>query len=309
MRLGLILVAFSMICAFSSAQAEDEGLTLKLDRTFKVGSRNQDEVPVFISAQRLQGQKESQITASGQVELRHGDQAVFADEISYQQTTQQLIAAGAVRIEQANTVMQGPYLKLDMGTDTGDMVQPAFFLTDSNARGSADNLHMQGKQNYVLDNAVYTTCAAGDDDWLLKTGVLEIDRNRQVGTAHNARVEFMGVPILYTPWMDFSLNNQRKSGFLGPIFGGTGNNGFDLTLPYYWNIAPNRDATIAPRIMTKRGLMVNNEFRYLEPSYTGEAHLDTLPNDRIAGGSRSRFALKHRHNLPYRAPAWPSSSA
>ncbi|MDO8412845.1 MAG: LPS assembly protein LptD, partial [Gallionellaceae bacterium] len=297
MRFCFVLAAFSMLCTFSSAWAEDEGLTLKLDRTFMARSPNQDEIPVFISAQHLQGQQESQIEASGQVELRHGNQSVFADEMRYQQTTQELIANGAVRLEQADTVIYGPYLKLDMGTDIGDMPQPVFLLTNSNARGSADNLHIQGKQNYILDNAVYTTCEAGNDDWLLKMGVLEIDRNRQVGTAHNARVEFMGVPILYTPWMDFSLNSQRKSGFLGPTFGSTGNNGFDLTLPYFWNIAPNRDATIAPRLMSKRGLMINNEFRYLEPTYTGEAHLDTLSNDRIVGGSRSRFALKHGQSL------------
>ena len=124
---------------------------------------------------------------------------------------------------------------------------------------------------YSLDNATYTTCPAGNQDWLLNMGLLEIDRDRQVGVAHNAYVQFKGVPILYSPWMDFPLNNQRKSGFLAPIFGSTSNGGSEITLPFYWNIAPNFDATIAPRVMTKRGLMLNNEFRYLEPGYSGEA--------------------------------------
>jgi len=97
--------------------------------------------------------------------------------------------------------------------------------------------------------------------------------------------------------MDFPLNNQRKSGFLAPIFGGTTTGGSELTLPYYWNIAPNFDATIAPRVMTKRGLMLNNEFRYLEPRFRGELNVDVLPNDALANRSREFFSLKHDQAL------------
>jgi len=126
---------------------------------------------------------------------------------------------------------------------------------------------------------------------------LEIDREEQVGVAHNARVEFMDVPILYTPWMDFPLSGERKSGFLSPIIGGTNKGGSELTLPYYWNIAPNLDATVAPRVMAKRGLLLNNEFRYLEGSYGGELHVDVLPGDTLAKRDRGRFGLKHSQSL------------
>jgi LPS-assembly protein len=127
----------------------------------------------------------------------------------------------------------------------------------------------------------------------MRMGVLELDEDRQIGVARNATVEFKGVPFLYTPWMDFPLNDQRKSGFLAPVFGGTVKGGTEVTLPYYWNIASNYDATFAPRIIQKRGLMLNNEFRYLEGRYGGELHVDVLPNDKVAERDRGRFAIKH----------------
>jgi LPS-assembly protein len=179
------------------------------------------------------------------------------------------------------------------------MTQPRFQFGDNHARGEADTLHMAGRENYALQNVSYTTCPAHDDDWLLKVRELDIDRASQIGTAHDARVEFMGVPILYTPWMDFSLNSGRKSGFLAPTFGSTVTGGTDLTLPYYWNISPNLDATIAPRFIAKRGNMLNDEVRYLEPTYSGEAHVDVLPNDRLEGSTRSFMSLNHRQNFGY----------
>ncbi len=298
MHFCLIPVALTLLCAFTPVvHAEDAVLPLKPDRTFLNAPASSDAVPIFISAQRLEGTQDNQIEASGEVEVRHGEQAIFADYLLYVQDSQELLADGAVRVELKDIVMTGQQLNLNLETNIGDMVQPQFQFAANNARASADSLHMHGKQNFTLRNATYTTCFAGNDDWLLKMGELNLDRDRQVGVAHHARVEFMGLPILYTPWMDFPLDNQRKSGFLSPVFGGTVKGGSEVTLPYYWNIAPNLDATIAPRIMLKRGLMLNNELRYLVSSYSGEAHLDVLPDDRIAAGTRSRQALKHAHNF------------
>ena len=282
------------------AHAEDEIPQLALDGTPPAsdegGVTADEEIPIFFSAQQLEGTADNRIEASGQVEVRQGTQAIFADHVLYT-INKDVVAEGAVRVERPNTRMQGPYLKLNLDTHIGQMTEPEFQFADTHARARARSLHIEGKQNYILHDAAYTTCPIGDDDWLLKTSLLEIDRDRQVGVAHNARVEFKGIPILYTPWMSFSLTGQRTSGFLGPTFGRTSKGGFEITVPYYWNIAPNFDATIAPRIMAKRGLMLNNEFRYLQPNFFGEAHVDALPNDRIIKRSRSRLSLQHAHNL------------
>ena len=220
MRFRLNPAVFFLLCFSAPAVCAEEGaLLLKLDRTFMSLPKNHDETPVFISAQRMEGKKGNQVEAIGEVELRKRGQVVSADHLLYFQDSKDVLADGAVRVEQDGNVIQSPHLQLNLDTNIGVMTQPVFHLGDNHARGNADALYMKGRQNYLLRNVTYTTCPADKDDWLLQVRELEIDRNRQIGVAHNARVEFMGVPILYTPWMDFVLNDQRKSGFLGPVFG------------------------------------------------------------------------------------------
>jgi LPS-assembly protein len=300
MHFRLNLVAFSVLYAFMPVvYAEGEVLLLKLDRTFMNLPKGKEETPAFISAQRVEGQTENQIVASGEVEVRKRGQAIFADQVVYQQSSQELVADGAVRVEQNGIKIQGPHVKLNLDTNIGDMTKPAFQVATNKSRGSADIMHMEGRQKYTVQNVAYTICPIGNDDWMLKASQLEIDSARQVGVARNARVEFLGVPILYMPWMDFSLSDKRQSGFLGPVLGSTAKSGSEVTLPYYWNIAPNRDATIAPRAMVKRGLMLNNELRYMDTNYAGEAHVDVLPNDALTNSTRLRTSLKHVQNLGY----------
>lgn len=299
MRCCFALVAFPVLFALApAAHGEDDApLRLKLDRTFNVKSRTSNATPAFITAQRLEGQKGSQLQATGAVELRKDGRTIYADRLLYQQDTKDVSADGSVRIEQDGTVMAGPHLEYNLETHVGGMSQPTFRFGENNSRGSAEALHIEGKQNYTLYNATYTTCPENNDDWLVRTRELDIDRATQIGVAHGATVDFKGVPILYTPWMDFALNNGRKTGFLGPMPGYTTAGGYELTVPFYWNIAPNRDATIAPRVISKRGLMLNDEFRYLEPNYFGEAHLDVLPQDQLAGRTRLNQSLRHMQNF------------
>lgn len=267
-------------------------------------AKSNKNAPVFIEAERIQGRQEQEVEASGKAELRKDDQTISADRMKYFQNTNEVEAEGKVRIEQRGDVLEGSRLKMNLDKETGQMDQSSYRLLDSGARGSAEKLQFEGKGNYRLQQSSYTTCPAGNDDWFLRVSDLEIDRNRQVGVARNASIVFKDVPILYTPWLDFPLNKQRKTGVLAPIFGSTVSGGGELTLPFYWNIAPNRDATIAPRLMTKRGLMLNNEFRYLEPSYSGKARVDLLPDDRIANRGRHGLSLVHAQNF---ANGWSGS--
>jgi LPS-assembly protein len=283
-----IAVLYALIPA---AYGEDEPLKLKLDRTLNPMSQASDMTPAFITADHMEGKKENRIEAVGNAELRKGGRAFFADRLLYQQDSKMVYADGSVRIEQDGSTIFGPHLEFNLNTDVGEMTQPSFLLSENDSRGNAESLHIEGKHNFALYNTTYTTCPAGDDDWLLKISELDIDRSTQIGVAHNARVDFMGVPILYTPWMDFALNNGRKTGFLGPETGGTTTGGSEITLPFYWNIAPNYDATFAPRFMAKRGTLYDNEFRYLGSSSYDELHLDVLPQDRIAQQSRIHESL------------------
>lgn len=290
MRFSLKPVVLTLLCIFAHSVAAEEL------RTPAKPASPEDE-PVFVEADNLTGDKKNQVEATGNAILLKSDQTVRADRLLYDQETGDLNGTGSVVVEQKGSTMSGPHLELNMDTHAGFMEQPVFFLKENNGRGSGDMLHIQDQQHYTLDNAIYTTCPADQQDWLMKMSSLEIDRDQQVGVARNARVEFMNVPILYSPWMDFPLNDQRKTGFLSPIIGSTTKGGSELSLPYYLNLAPNYDATIAPRIMTKRGLMLDNEFRYLEPNYRGELNVDVLPGDTLTNSNRARFGWKHAQTL------------
>ncbi len=298
MRFRLKPVVISLLCAFAqNAVASADSIELRLDKTFMAMEEPSQETPAFVEADRLEGKPNDQIEATGNAILRKRGQSIRADRLLYSQGSRDLEAEGSVVVDQGGNTMSGPHLNLNLDTNIGAMERPKFYLIENDARGTAEVIHFQGKLHSQLDNATYTTCPAGNQDWLLHMSGLELDRERQIGVARNAWVQFKGVPILYSPWMDFPLNDQRKSGFLAPVLGSTSQGGSELTLPYYWNIAPNRDATIAPRVIAKRGVQLNNEFRYLEPGYAGELNVDLLPNDILTKRNRMRLGAQHSQNL------------
>ena len=298
MHFRLKPIVFSAFCAFATPiYGADEPPVLNPVHTSSTTSGIQQTAPTIVNARQIKGKKDNQIEATGKAELRNQGQAIFADQLLYMESTREVVADGSVRLEQGDDVVTGTHFELNLDNNIGDMLEPRFFLGANDARGGAETLHMQGKGNYILHHVSYTTCPAGNDDWLLKMSELNIDQNTHLGEARNAYIEFKGVPILYTPWMDFALNDNRKTGLLSPVFGSTTKGGSEVTLPFYWNIAPNYDATIAPRVMTKRGLLLSNEFRYLQPGYSGEVQANVLPNDRLANRTRSYLGVKHIQNL------------
>lgn len=295
-KLCLKPVAFSLLYLFSHASiADEDALKLKLDLRLYPPPRQQEALPIFIEAESIEGQNEEKITAQGSAVLRRRGQAVFADRLTYLLPEDEIEAEGNVRLEQRGDSVQGPKLKMNTERETGYFDSPEFMLQQNQSRGSASQLFFEGPQQYRLEQANYTTCPVGNDDWYLRARDLKIDQVTNVGVARDASIVFKGVPILYTPWIDFPTGNERKSGFLPPTMGNTSNNGFEFTLPYYWNIAPNYDATLAPRVMSKRGAQFNSEFRYLQPTSYGLDRVDLLPDDQI-DNDKTRYALLFQHS-------------
>ena len=286
-----------MICLAQHCYADADVPDTHTEAKPAIPAKSGQEGPAVIEADKLAGKTNDQIEATGNATISQDGKSIRADTLLFNQTTHEIDARGAVMLKQDGNTMSGPHLMFNMDKNSGAMEQPQYFLKENDSRGSADTLQIQDRLHYSLENATYTTCPAGNDDWMMSMGLLDIDRDRQVGVAHSALVEFKGVPILYSPWMDFPLSGQRMSGFLSPIIGGTTSGGSEITLPFYWNIAPNFDATIAPREMVKRGLMINNEFRYLEPGYHGVLEVDVLPDDKITRSSRSYVSLNHTQVL------------
>lgn len=165
------------------------------------------------------------------------------------------------------------------------------------SRGDAEMLFFEGQSKKRLVKSRYTTCEVGSDDWYIKSGQLKINDETKTAVATNAIVEFKGMPILYTPWINFPYANQRKSGLLAPVWGTTSKSGFELLTPFYWNISPNMDATIASRYLSKRGLQAQGELRYLEEDYAGILAGEYLPTDDMTNKSRYFAKIKHQHNF------------
>ena len=303
--------AFLVLCACGCAAAADDnalglkpeggGLQLKLQTNLiPIPPTNKDVVPLFVDADTIQGHQDQEIEAEGDVRLRKRGKAVYADWLRYDQQQAEIHARGNVRILQRGDSIEGTELNYNIDTERGAMEKPKYrvLVNETNGRGEGERLVFEGENKYRMLSGNYTTCDVGVNDWFIRAKDFEIDKTRQIGTARSATVEFLGAPILYTPYIDFSLDRQRKSGFLAPTFGTSGNSGTEFSIPYYWNIAPNRDATITPRVMSKRGVQLRNEFRYLDPSYRGEIRYEVLPDDRVRNGD-TRSALSVVHNQTF----------
>lgn len=185
----------------------------------------------------------------------------------------------------------------DSSTESQDLDALAKNSLSSNARGDAKAIFFEGENKKRLTGARYTTCAADVDDWYIKASEIELNNYTNSGTAKNASIEFKGVPLLYTPWISFSFNNERKSGMLAPTVGSTSRSGFEVLTPFYWNISPNMDATLAARALSKRGLQLQGEFRYLEENFSGINNVEYLPSDSLSNETRYYANLKHQQRF------------
>lgn len=276
---------------------------LRMERTLAppaaASNKEADERPVFVKARRIQGTQDSVMEAVDEVELRAGNRIVWADRLKYYKETNEAEVAGRVMVEQGGDIIEGSNLKINLDTKKGSVDYPSFSLDKDGGRGSACSLKFEGEYYYRLRKADYTTCPFGNNDWKLEADTLEIDNKEKVGTARKAKLTFKGIPIAYTPWANFSFSGERKSGLLAPVYGTNARTGFELTLPFYWNIAPNYDATISVRGMSKRGVMIQNEFRYLEQNFNGMLFADILPVDLNTDKARHRISFGHNHNLGY----------
>ncbi|HVF64705.1 MAG TPA: LPS-assembly protein LptD [Casimicrobiaceae bacterium] len=259
-----------------------------------------DQGRVFLRADRLEG-TQSRVEASGRVELRARRETVLADFLSYDLETQEITGRGNVLLRQGNDFVTGPELTFKRDAQTGAFASPRFGVGELGARGDAERVTFLGPNLYQIVRGRVTTCVAPRDDWFLRAELIDLDTEKKVGIARNARLDFMGLPILYSPYLEFPLSDDRKSGFLTPTIGSSGVRGMEVALPYYFNLAPNYDATVTPRIMTKRGLQIGGELRYLFDHVAmpnqGQAYVEVLPEDRQTNTTRWLYSLRHNHQF------------
>ena len=264
----------------------------------KVSPEQSRSSPVFLQADRITGRPDLETVIEGKAELRKADTVIRADRLEYNQAQDRAIATGHVSINRGGNVYEGPLLDLKVDAFEGFFTSPTYRFLQNDAHGTADRADFVDSSHAVVHNASYTTCKRqpGPDwlpGWILRATRIDLNNDDDTGVAHGAMLRFKGVPILPVPAISFPLSDKRKSGVLPPTLGVDNINGAEVVAPYYWNIAPNRDATITPTLMTARGVDLGTEFRYLEPNYNGIARLNYMPSDRLRAGDRWGMTLNH----------------
>ncbi|MDR2014500.1 MAG: LPS-assembly protein LptD [Azoarcus sp.] len=273
---------------------------------------SQTEGETHISALRVYSAHAIDVVAEGEVELRRDALTLTADRLTYREPADEVQAEGNVCLRQGNgrSEMSGSSASFVVGAYTGEFVEPKYSMTrvrPSREKGApprtvlgggqADSLRIEGENQYRATNATWSTCSGSSPDWYIKAGLLELDYDREIGTVRNSTLVFKNVPLFWLPWAEFPLAGQRHSGILPPAMESSTKTGFGFTVPYYWNIAPNYDLTLVPRYMSRRGMQLGAEARYLGATYNGMARAEYMARDNITGQDRSLGSLLHRQWL------------
>jgi LPS-assembly protein len=303
-RLWLV---FSLLPQLSSAE---DLATQKQSTEISEGS-------IEIEGNSLETLLDRRMKAKGNAILKKGNTTIKAEVIEYDEVSEKIITTGNTNIDLESMSLRGSKLSLKLSDETGQMDDASFIFKNADKpeksvikrgvvvtkrsydfRGDAKAIFFEGENKKRLQSSRITTCEADSDDWYIKSSNMEVNTKTDRVNATNAILEFKGLPVLYTPSIDFSLNKNRKSGFLGSTFGTTSQGGFDFRVPYYFNISPNMDATLTARYLGKRGPLADGEFRYLTENYSGFNQLQYMNHDQSSGqDNRYYVKLDHRHKF------------
>ncbi|MAE23173.1 MAG: LPS biosynthesis protein [Pseudomonas sp.] len=230
-----------------------------------------DESPMFVSAKASRFEQEKQIaTLAGDVVLRQSGMQVEADEASLHQTENRGELVGNVRLRDKGMLVVGDRAELQLDNGEARIDNAEYVMHQAHVRGSA--LYAKREETAIirLKDGTYTRCEPGDNAWHLKGNNVTLNPATGFGTATNVTLRVKDIPVFYTPYIYFPIDDRRQSGFLPPSIGTSSDTGFSLQTPYYFNLAPNYDATLYPTYMAKRGLLMEGEFRYLTESSEGQ---------------------------------------
>jgi LPS-assembly protein len=223
---------------------------------------------------------------NGRVKVRQEARSVTSDSVTYDEKTGRVSVKGGVDFEDPKLRVRSDTGRYDIN-GAANFDRANFQLMDRNGRGIAKDIDVLPDGKLSLTEVHYTSCPVGNEDWMLQASSLDIDSNAQEGVARNVTMRFKDVPIFYTPYISFPVGDERKSGLLFPSFGHSGSNGFELEVPYYFNLAPNYDLTFTPGLLTARGVQVAEQFRYLTANSHGQFDATFLPNDKQDHSDRS----------------------
>lgn len=274
-----------------------ESIQLRSSPGLRVHKLPDDQIPVFTESDHLQGDPDANVTLTGTAQVRRIDGVAKGERIDYRSDTGAVDIQGNARLMRDGTLITGPSAQFNIDTDSGEIESPNFWIGASGGFARAERAEIFSRSQMRLTTVQYSGCPCPKPSWYIKADSVDLDFDENEGVARNGVLYFKDVPLLASPYLTFPVKKERKSGFLVPTYGITSNSGIDVSLPYYFNLAPNYDLTLQPRFLSKRGPQLGGEFRYLGGSYTGNLVGTYLSSDRETGDSRWMFRSQHQQLL------------
>lgn len=272
-------------------------LPLRIDPRLRLEPPAGRPTPSYLSSRSLLGELDDAIALIGDAEVRQLGLSLKADRIDLDLVQNQLTAQGGVQLFRQGELYRGPKLTLKLGTQQGRFDQVDYAFAAMNARGYAEQIDFVQPKEITLMGVSYTTCPVDRPAWEFRSRMMYVDQVREVVDTESTVMYWGDLPLVSLGNFSFPSSDRRKTGFLSPSYGYTSRLGLELSTPFYWNVAPNRDFTLYPKILSRRGVMLGVETRYLAASHAGAVGLEYLPHDRIAKRDRHLLNLGHTHRL------------
>lgn len=256
--------------------------------------------PIYLRAYQFDASQSGPAEAREKVELQRADQLLTTELLLFEPGSKTVTMPGPVTYRDSVVHVTGSSALYNFENESGRFTAVDYGLTESSARGSASEIMMDSGNHSLLRELYFTTCPGDKPEWELSAKELALDFEAGTGTARHAKLEFFDIPILYLPYMTFPIDDRRKTGFLYPALSSANDNGFEFGIPFYWNIAPNQDATIQPRYFTDRGAMITAEYRFMTRHTGGSLDFDWLPSDKKTRELRYHYRFAHGARLSER---------
>lgn len=304
--LGALLAALAALPLPPSARAEPQdewalcapGPWIPQRPPFEAGDDDPETIDATADeAELVRGERS---VMRGDVLAQRRGMLVRSDVLTYDEAQSLLEAEGDVRLWEDGLYLSGDAAQVQLDTDETTLEAADFLLEERHARGDAQRIVITDSELLRAKRASYTTCDPEAEAWKLTATSVKLDNVNKVGTAWNALVRFKSIPIFYSPYLRFPLSDERKTGFLTPQVGVTDETGFEGAVPFYWNIAPNLDATFTPRGMTRRGALLGAQFRYLTRTSDGVLGGEYMPEDLERREWRGALNFRHTTRFTHR---------
>ncbi len=302
---GALLAALCLACAAPIAGAEEWAqcggpLALPEAPAPLRDAQTGDPESVHIESDEADLSREGTSSLSGNVHLQSGSRRLTSERLVYEHATEEAVAEGGVKLWDEGLFVSADRAEAGLAEERALAEHARFMLRDAHARGGARRMALEGGGLIRVEDGHYTTCNPGQETWVLEAGEIRIDREKQIGFARNVWVKVHRVPVFYAPFITFPLSDERKSGFLPPTLRVSDASGLEIGASRYFNLAPNRDATLGLRWRHERGLGAVGEYRYLMPWGAGSLAGEYMPEDREFDGERGALAFRHHGDFASR---------